>query len=67
MKTNFSEKRRKQIGNLNKKLLLEIIEKIKEKALTRKKKRFFIKSVFIKHEKNSKPIILYNLNHTVYG
>jgi group I intron endonuclease len=68
MKANFNEERRRQIGNLNKnkKLSLETIEKIKEKALTRKK-GFLSDQSLLNMKKSSKPIILYNLNHTVYG
>ncbi len=43
---------------------MEIVEKIREKALKRKKK-LIIHNKFIKHEKKS--IILYNLNNTIFG
>jgi Fic family protein len=39
---------------------------MREKALIRKK-RFFSDQALLNMKKNSKPIILYNLNHTVFG
>jgi len=39
---------------------------MKEKALTRKKASFSDEALF-NMKKNSKPIILYNLDYTVYG
>jgi group I intron endonuclease len=66
LKDIYSEARREKIGNLNrgKRLSPETIEKIREKALNRppmsdetKKKCIF----------NTRPIVLYNLNGTVYG
>ena len=68
MKNNFSLDRREHITNLNKdkKLSLETIEKMKKSALTRKKFDYSEKSL-LNMKKNSKPIILYNLNHTVFG
>ena len=68
MKNNFSLDRREHITNLNKdkKLSLETIEKLKKSALTRKKFDYSEKSL-LNMKRNSKPIILYNLNHTVFG
>ena len=70
MKGNYSLERRLQIGNLNKgkSLLLETKQKLREKA-------FFIDKAKIKNseqsllnmKKKSKPIILYNLDFTVFG
>lgn len=62
----YSEERRKRIGNLNrgKKLSPETIEKLKEKALNRPPMPDEIKKNCIS---NTRPIILYNLNDTVYG
>ena len=68
MKSNFSLERRQRIGDLNKdkNLSKETIDKMKEKALTRKKASFSDEALF-NMKKNSKPIILYNLDYTVYG
>ena len=68
MKANYSLERREFIGNLNKdkKLSLETIEKIRKKALTRKN-RFFSDKALLNMKKKSKPIILYNLNNTIFG
>lgn len=68
MKTNYSLERRELIGNLNKnkKFPKNVIEKMREKALTRKKVSFSKKSL-LNMKKASKPIILYNLDYTVFG
>ena len=68
MKANYSLERRKSIGNLNrdKKLSLETVEKIRKKALTRKN-RFFSDKALLNMKKKSKPIILYNLDNTIFG
>src|ERR1700749_3617194 len=68
MKSNFSLERRQITGDLNKdkNLSKETIDKMKEKALTRKKASFSDEGLF-NMKKNSKPIILYNLDYTVYG
>ena len=66
MKDIYSEARREKIGNINKdkKLSPETIEKIREKALNRPpmldetKKKCII---------CTRPVVLYNLNRTVYG
>lgn len=68
MKANYSLERRLRIGNLNKEknLSKETIEKMREKALNREKRKFS-KEAILNRKKNSKPIILYNLNYTVFG
>jgi len=68
MKINYSLERRKRIGDLNrgKKLSSEIIEKIREKALN-KGKIAYSEEALANMKKKSKPIILYNLNNTVFG
>lgn len=68
MKTNYTLERRKLISNLNKnkKLSTETIEKIREKALTRKKISYSNKALS-NMKKNSKAVILYNLDCTVFG
>ena len=71
MKSNYSLERRIKIGNLNKgkHLSKETIEKIREKSLARHKIENKIYSDYaIKNmKKNSKAILLYNLDYTVYG
>jgi group I intron endonuclease len=68
MKSNYSLERREFISNLNrnKNLSKETIDKIREKALTRKKVAFSDEAL-LNMKKNSKPIILYNLDRTVFG
>jgi group I intron endonuclease len=68
MKVNFSLEHREFIRNLNKnkKLSNETIEKIREKALNRKEINYSEEG-WLNLKKKSKPIILYNLNYTVYG
>jgi len=68
MKSNYSLDRRLRIGNLNKgkNLSKDTIEKIRDKALIREKRNFSEQSI-LNMKKKSKPIILYNLNFTVYG
>jgi len=65
---NYSLPRRELIGNLNrnKKLPKETKAKMREKALTRKKVSFSDQAL-LNMKKKSKPIILYNLDHTVFG
>ena len=69
--SNYSIERRLKIGNLNKNKIFskETIEKMRASALTRKKNLLFWKSYFKseKTKKNSKSLIIYNLNYTVYG
>jgi hypothetical protein len=66
MKEIFSDERREMIGNLNKgkKFSSETIEKMREKALNRTPMSNETKSKCISHRR---PVILYNLNDTIYG
>ncbi len=66
MKDIYSDARRERIGNLNKdkKLSPETIEKIREKALNRPSMSDVTKQKCIT---NTRPVVLYNLNGTVYG
>lgn len=66
MKEKFSDERRELIGNLNKgkKFSPETIEKMREKALNRVPMSDETK---LKCITNTRPVILYNLNGTVYG
>jgi group I intron endonuclease len=68
MKANYSLERRLKIGNLNKgkNLSIKTIELMREKALTRKRALYSEEAV-LNMKKNSKAIILYNLDRTVYG
>jgi group I intron endonuclease len=68
MKTNYSLERRELIGNLNKgkRLSLETVEKIREKALSRGK-IIYSEKALLNMKKKAKPVILYNLNDTVFG
>ena len=68
MKANYSASRRDLIGNLNKNkpISLEIKEKMRLKALIREKRSFTVEGL-LNMKKKSKPIILYNLNKTVFG
>jgi group I intron endonuclease len=68
MKNNFTSNRREHITNLNKgkKLSLETIEKIRNKVLTREKIHYSPEAL-LNMKKNSKSIILYNLDKTVFG
>lgn len=68
METKYSEERRLAIGSLNenKSLPLSTIEAIKQSALNR------IKPIYPKEriqnmKKNSKSILVYNMDYTVYG
>ena len=67
MKTNYSMERRERIGKLNKnkKLSTETIEKIREKAFT--KKSSYSDKAILNMKKRSKAVILYNLDRTVFG
>jgi group I intron endonuclease len=70
MKSNYSLERRLRIGNLNKNktLSLETIEKIRNKALFRDRTKINIsEQSLLNMKKRSKPIILYNLDKTVFG
>ena len=66
MKDLYSDTRREMIGSLNrgKKLSFETIEKIREKALNRPPISGDTKKKCIAH---TRPVVLYNLNGTVYG
>jgi group I intron endonuclease len=68
MKSSYSQDRRDCIGNLNKgkSLSKETIEKIRQKALN-KKDIIYSDEALINMRKMSKPIILYNLDKTVFG
>ena len=67
MKINYSIERREQIGKLNKnkKLSVETIEKIREKAFERKV--YYSDEAILSMKKRSKAVILYNKDHTVFG
>ena len=70
MKSNYSLERKLKIGNLNrgKKFSVETIEKMREKALSRDRTKINLsEQSLLNMKKNSKPIILYNLDHTVFG
>ena len=66
MKDVYSDARRERIGSLNRgqKLSPETIEKMREKALNRPPMSNETKKNCISH---TRPIVLYNLNGTVYG
>lgn len=68
MITNYSDERREKIGSLNKgkNLSKETIEKIRQAALARPKVEYSEKAL-ANMKKKSKPIILYNLDRTVFG
>jgi len=66
--SNYSIERRLKIGNLNKNKIFskETIEKMRASALTRKKPSYSEQAI-LNMKKNSKSLIIYNLNYTVYG
>ena len=66
MKDLYTDTRRELIGGLNKgkKLSPETIEKLREKALNRPAMSDETKKKCIVH---TRPVVLYNLNGTVYG
>ena len=66
MKDIYTDARREMISSLNRgnKLSQEIIEKIREKALKRPPMSEESKQKCINH---TRPVILYNLNGTIYG
>lgn len=68
MKSNYSAYRRKLIDDLNrgKNLSDDTRNKIKEKALNREIV-YFSKEGLINKRKKSKPVILYNMDRTVFG
>jgi group I intron endonuclease len=68
IKSNYSLERRLKIGNFNKDKFLseETKEKIRQKALNRIQLNYS-EEALLNMKKKSKPIILYNLDYTVYG
>lgn len=66
MKDIYTDARREMVGSLNrgKKLSPETIEKIRDKALNRSPMYNETKKKCITH---TRPVVLYNLNGTVYG
>lgn len=66
MKDVFNDARREMIGSLNrdKKLSPDTIEKMREKSLNRPLMSDETKNKFIT---NTRPVVLFNLNGTVYG
>lgn len=70
IKNQYSLERHERIGSLNrgKSLSVETKDKImiSKKALTKEKPNYSEQAI-LNMKKNSKPIILYNLNKTVYG
>jgi group I intron endonuclease len=68
MKNSFNSGRLKSITNFNKnnKFSKETSEKIKEEVILRGKINYYQED-YLSMKKNSKPIILYNLNNTVFG
>jgi group I intron endonuclease len=68
MKTNYSEERRKAIGSLNKGKTFSpsTIQLMKESALNRIKPIYSAEGIQ-NMKKNSKAILVYNIDYTVYG
>lgn len=68
MKANYSEERRQAIGNLNrdKSLSVSTVELLKKSALNRIKPVYSKKAV-LNMKKRSMPILVYNMDYTVYG
>ena len=68
MKANYSEERRLAIGSLNKSktFSLSTIESMKQFALNRIKPIYSTEGIQ-NMKKNSKPILVYNMDYTVYG
>ena len=68
MKANYSEERRLAIGNLNKgkNLSASTIEAIRESSLNRIKP-IYSEEAIQNMKKNSKAILVYNMDYTVYG
>lgn len=68
MVENYSPERRLKVGDLNRGKIMSEVHKanIKAAALTRKKP-VYSKQSLANMAKSSKPIILYNLDRTVYG
>jgi hypothetical protein len=68
MKANYSQERRLRIGNLNKgkEFSKETIALMREKALARDKVNYSSEALE-NMKKSSKPVVLYNLDRTVFG
>ena len=68
MKDNYSDERRERVRNLNKGTSLKPVTRtlMRESALQRKP-RTFSPEIILTMKKNSKPVIVRNLNGTVYG
>jgi len=68
MKAEYSQERRDQIGqlNLNKSLSKETVEKLRKSKLKRKK-LIYSKKDLLNMKKRSKPIMVFNLNGTIYS
>lgn len=68
MKANYSEERRMTIGNLNrdKSFSPVIIENMRQAALSRSKV-IYSNEAILNMKKNSKAILVYNFDYTVYG
>jgi group I intron endonuclease len=68
MKSNYSLERRMKIGNLNKGKIFskEVRDIMKKKALTRKKV-VHSEEAKLNMKKKSKPILVYNLDYTIYS
>jgi group I intron endonuclease len=66
MKDHYSHDRRKKIGSLNRgrKFSPEIIERMRENALTRSPMSEKTKNKCIT---NTRPVVFYNLDRTIYG
>jgi group I intron endonuclease len=70
IKSNYSLERRLKIGNLNKgkNLKPETIEQIRNKAINRDRSNIFLsEQSLLNMKKRSRPIILYNLDLTIFG
>lgn len=68
MRSNYSEQRRMQIGNLNKNKTLsrQTIERIREKALNRQKPIYSEKAI-ANMKKSSRAILVQNMDHIFHG
>jgi group I intron endonuclease len=68
MKANYSEERRMSIGNLNKgkTFSANTIQSMKQSALNRIKPMYSTESIQ-NMKKNSKALLVYNMDYTVYG
>jgi len=68
MKSNYSEERRMQIGNLNKSktFSIETIERMREKALNREKPVYSEKAI-ANMKNSSRAILVQNKDYTVHG